>query len=569
MWQDLRYSARTLAQSPGFTTIAVLTLALGIGANTVIFSLIETLAFRPLPVADANRLVHVVQTREGREGRYPLSMPDYRYYREHASVFDDLAAHYSSSPINFVGGGESREVNGSVVTANYFDLLQLHPAAGRFFTREEDEVAGGVPVAIISYDWWRREFDRDPQVIGRSLQLNGTAFVVVGVAPEAFRGVFIGGLEVDVWIPSAMFGVGYRYCDAAQRDCRVVKLLGRLKADRTLADAQNELSVLSKQLQSAYPDSNKGLAALVLPAAGTNLDWRAKDARAPILLAAAVGFVLLIACANVAGLLLARGVARRGEIAIRLALGAGRWRLTRQLLTESVLLALIGGAAGLMVAVWAKDLLLAFYTVTSEGQRAYFRLDLDLAALAFTFGVSIFSALVFGMLPALQASRPDVLPALKDEGVGGAPRSRARDAIVIAQVALSLVLLVGAGLLARSLAAVYRGPGFDPRPVALLRLRPGLVGQSAARAKAFQAEVIRRLEALPGVVAASPADMPPLPDWGWVRPALDRQPAIWCRHVRSSDDGCHSGRADRGRFARQLSAGAARSPRRSDDGAPI
>ena len=289
MWQDLRYGVRTLAQSPGFTTVAVLTLALGIGANTVIFSLVETLAFRPLPVADANRLVHVFQTREGRDGRYPLSMPDYHYYREQARAFDDLAAHYPSSPINFVSAGESREINGSVVTANYFDLLQLHPAAGRFFLPEEDEAAGRNPVAVISHDWWRREFDSDLQVIGRSVQLNGISFVVVGVAPKAFRGVFTGGLEVDVWMPSAMFRVGYRYCDAALRDCRIVDLLGRLKVDRTMADAQNELSVLSRQLQTAYVDSNKGLGVLVLPARGMNLDWRGEDARTPILLAAAVG----------------------------------------------------------------------------------------------------------------------------------------------------------------------------------------------------------------------------------------------------------------------------------------
>jgi putative ABC transport system permease protein len=232
------------------------------------------------------------------------------------------------------------------------------------------------------------------------------------------------------------------------------------------------------------------------------------------LLSAAVGLVLAIACANVAGLLLARGLRRRKEIAVRMSLGASRRRIVRQLVTESLLLGAAGGLAGIIVSYWAKDLLLAFYTVTDEGQRAYFTLDPDPLVLLFTCAVSLAAGVVFGLVPALHATRADVWPTLKSEGVSGPARTRARDVLVVGQLATSLVLLAGAGLLVRSLANVYAGPGFDPRPVLLVRLRPTLVAQTASQAKAFHAEVIRRLEAMPGVVAASPADFPPLPNWG-------------------------------------------------------
>jgi len=363
-WQDLRYGARILTKDPGFAMVAVLTLALGIGANTVIFSLLNTIYWRPLPARDPSRVVNVFQRRADGRRNSSLSFPDYLYFRDRNSVFSEPAAHYSSAPINLVTRTASREINGSVVTGNYFTL-----------------------------------------------------------------------------------------------------------------------------------------------------GWRGEGARGPKLLAIAVGLVLLITCANIAGLLLARSLKRRREIAIRLALGAGRWRLTRQLLTESLLLSAAGGVLGLIVAAWAKDLLLAFYTVNDEGQRSFFSLDPDMTVLVFTCGTAGMAAVVFGLVPALQASRPDVLPALKDESASGAPHSRLRDALVVGQVALSLVLLVSAGLLIRSLASVYGGPGFDPRPIVLLRLSPSLIAQTPAQAKAYQQEVIRRLTSMPGVVSASPAFYPPLPGW--------------------------------------------------------
>ena len=511
--QDARYAARAFVRSPGFTAIVVLTLALGVGANAVIVSLIDTLYLRPLPVPDAKRIVHVAKTLPGRTGLYGFAFPDYRYYRDHAQSFTDLAAHYASAPINLFTPAGSREINGSVVTANYFTLLRLEPAVGRFFRAEEDEAAGRNPVAVISDDLWRAEFSRDPGILGRLIRLNGTDFTIVGVAPSGFRGVFLGGLATEVWIPSAMFHVGYRYCDVIDRDCRIIDILGRLREGRSVADAQAEMSVLAAQLSDAFPAFDKGHGVLLTPARGAERDIRSESGRIPALLSAAVAVVLAIACANIAGLLLSRNLKRRKEIGIRLALGAPGARLVRQLLTESVLLSLMGGAAGLLVAFWAKDLLLIFYRANSEGQRANFPVEIDAVVIAVTIAVSIVSAIVFGLAPALLALRTDLTSSLKDGVASLARPSPLRDVLAAAQLALAIVLLMSAGLLVRSVSSVYQGPGFDPRPVALLRLRPSLVDQSPAVAAAFQREVIRRLEALPGVVSASPASYPQLPGW--------------------------------------------------------
>jgi predicted permease len=512
--QDLRFGIRMLAKSPGFTAVAVLTLALGIGANTAIFSLVDALFLQTLPVRDPSRLVDVYQTRKG-QGYFAISYVDYLYYRDHNRSFSDLAAHYSSSPINLITPGESKEINGSVVSANYFSLLGLRPLLGRFFLPEEDEVPNRNPVAVLSYGLWQRQFGGDPEILGKSVRLNGTFFTVVGVGPRDFRGVVPGGLTTDVWIPAAMFHVGYRYCDAFQRSCTVVKLIGRLKPGRRVADAQAEMDVLARQLATQFPDTNKSVGAVVAPARGVDYEDRAESTHNSALLLAAVAVILLITCANLAGLLLARSTARRKEIAVRLALGAGRGRLVRQLLTESLLLSLLGGAVGLLIAFWARDFILPFYGADSEGRRAYFSMGLDPLVLTATLALSLLTGILFGLVPALQATRPDLVPALKDEGTSaGFRRSRLRDLLVVTQVALSIVLLVGAGLLLRSLRSIYRGPGYDPGHILMLRLRPSLVAYDPAKAWAFQREAIRRLEALPGVVSASPSEYAPLHGWG-------------------------------------------------------
>jgi putative ABC transport system permease protein len=530
--QDLRFGIRMLSRHRGFTAAALLMLALGIGANVVVFSLAETMYFKRLAVGDADRLVTVFGAIAGRRSDLAVSLNEFRYVRDHARTLSDVAAHYSNAPINLVDRGDSREINGSVVTASFFQILRLNPTIGRFFLPTEDTVAGRDPVAVISHSLWQRQFDADPGVLGRAIRLNGTLFTVVGVAPPGFAGVSPGGLATEVWIPSAMFHVGYRYCDAlADPDCRIVRLLARLSPTASVRDAATEVTGLAAQLAAASPAANRDRGMSVAALVGATQELGADEARVPMLLAAAVGAVLLIACANLAGLLLARVMTRTREFGIRLALGASRARVVRQLMTEGFLLALLGGALGLLVAFWAKDLLGNFYAFNSEGQRANFTLDIDARAAAFTIALSLLTVLVFGLVPALQATRPDVVPALKDSAAT-MRASRLRGALVVAQVTCCIVLLSGAALLLRSMTNIYRGPGYDPNGVVLLRLRPSLVAQAAGRAESFQREVISRLQRLPGVVSASPAWYAPLPHWGgesplWLpgRPPASGQPA--------------------------------------------
>ena len=514
LWQDVRFGARMLFRNRALTVVSVLTLGLGIGANAAIFSLLNTLFYRPLHVADPDSLVHVYETRQDRADLFPLSYPDFLYYRDHVETLSGLVSHYASAPINLATGTTSREISGSVVTGGFFELLGIRPELGRFFRPDEHEVWARDPVAVISHDLWMRQFEQDPGILTRTIRLNGVSFTVIGVAPAEFHGVFFGGLETDVWIPSSMFHVGYRYCDVSDRDCHILSsLVGRLKTGRTIAESQRELSVLAAQLRSAYPTTNAGLDVLVTSARGVAPRLREESEGTLTLLSGAVLIVLLIACANVAGLLLARGLQRRSEMAIRLAVGAPRRRIVQQLLTESLILALVGGAAGLLVLFWGKELLLAYYVVNSEGQRTYFTLDPDWRVVVFTVSLSLVTGLMFGVVPALQATRGDLLPSLRKDVAGSALAVRLRNGLVIAQVALSMVLMVGAGLMVRSLASIYRGPGYDPSHIVLLRLRPALIGQTPARAKAFQAEVIRKLDSLADVVSASPAFFPPLPGW--------------------------------------------------------
>jgi predicted permease len=501
--QDVRIAFRRMWKTPGFTLAAIATLALGLGLTSAVMSLADALFLRPLPVDDASRLVFVDQTRRDRPltSGFGFSYPDYLHYRDHARAFAELGAHYSTSPMTVVTPVGPISVSGAVVTANYFTLLRLTPRAGRFFREDEDRVPGQDPVAILSYDFWRTRFAEDPRAIGTTVRINGTAFTVIGIAPEHFHGLFAGFEPNAVWIPTAMFGVGYRYCDALSRACALVNLVGRLADDASVDQAQTELSGLQRQLEASYPGTLEGHGVLVRPARGIRIQEQATNVPIAALLAGAAALVLLVASANVAGLLLARGLRRRKEIAIRLAIGASRGRLIRLLLAESVMLAAAGSVAGLQIAIWATEVLRAYFL--------HLDLSLEPRIVLIGLGVALVTGVATGIVPALQSTRPDLALAMKEGTSGvGRPRSIVREGLIVAQVALSVLLLGAGGLLVRSFFMLHRGPGFDPDRVAIMRLRPSLVGFTNDRAWAYQREVIARLEALPGVLAASPARPP-------------------------------------------------------------
>src|SRR5262245_10060304 len=500
--QDLRHGLRIFRKNPGITTAAVLSLALGIGANLTIFSFVDAFFLRPIPAREPERLVNPEDSR--RHGYY--AYPSYIHYRDHSKSYEALAAHYSTAPLNLVIDGDSRMANGAVVSANYFSMLGIQPRLGRFFLPEEDAVPDRNPVVVISYRVWQDRFNGDPAALGKKLSLNGADCQIIGVAPQDFPGV-LAGFPNDFWLPTMMLRLGYRYCDAlTDSGCRPLQLLGRLAPGRTLAEAEAELNMLAQQLAAAIP-SEQGRVISLRPALGVRVNERAEYAYQMRLLMTVTGLLLLIACANVAGLLLVRAAARRKEISIRLCIGAGRWRLIRQFLTESLLLAIVGGGLGLLISRWTTDLLAVFYN--SSGWDVHYDLSLSPRALIYALALTLFTCLLFGLLPALQATRQDLARALKDEGGSRSPRRlRLRRAIVIGQVALSLALLVAAGLLVRSESNIRQGANFDPRHVVTLRLRPRLLNYSPEKAQAFTREVVRRLEGAPGVQSVSVGSLP-------------------------------------------------------------
>jgi putative ABC transport system permease protein len=499
LFQDLRYGLRVLRKNPGFTVAAVLSLALGIGANLTIFSFVDAFFLRPIPAREPERLVTVEAMRNGRWNSY-YAYPAYTHYRDHSKSFETLAAHYSTAPLNLVINGDARMANGAVVSANYFSMVGIQPRLGRFFLPEEDAVPDRNPVVVISYRMWQDHFGGDPAVLGKELSLNGAACQIIGVAPADFPGV-LAGFPNEFWLPAMMLHLGYRGCDAlTNAQCKPLQLLGRLAPGRTLDEAEAELNLLAQQLAATFP-TEQGRVVSLRPALGVRMIEREGFAYQTQLLMTVTGLLLLIACANVAGLLLVRGAARRKEIAVRLCIGAGRGRLIRQFLTESLLLALAGGGLGLLLSRWARDLLATFYN-TSNGVQ--YDLSLSPRALVYALALTLFTGLLSGLLPALQATRHDLTRALKDEGASHRPRrQRLRSALVIGQVALSLTLLVAAGLLLRSEFHIRQGANFYPLHVAAVRLRPRLLNYRPEQAQAFTREVTRRLEATPGVESVS------------------------------------------------------------------
>src|SRR5919197_1171117 len=421
-WQDVRFGARALWKSPGFTLVAVVSLAVGIGANTTIFSLVNAALLSPLPrVRDESRLVDVSRTRPNGDRFAPVSYPDYLYFRDHADVFEGLAA-YSFTPLNLSAGGEAERVRGMLASANYFDVLGVVPARGRFFLPEEDREPGGAAVAVMSYELWQRRFGGG-EVVGRQVSVNGRPATIVGVAPEGFKAPFV-HLAPDVYLPLAAQAQAMpgREDLLGDRGAAWLGVRGRLKEGVSLGRAQAALSVLAGQLRSEFADVERGQDADVRPVGHVPGEVRSAVVGFMLTISVIVGLVLLVACANVAGMQLARAVGRRREVAIRAALGATRGRVVRQLLTESVLLFLGGGGLGVLLAVWMNDLVMAFRP--SGSLAVEFSLDVDWRVLSFTLAVSLLTGVVFGLAPALQASKTDVSAALKDTAPAGGGRPR-------------------------------------------------------------------------------------------------------------------------------------------------
>ncbi len=512
LWQDVRYGLRMLFRNPGFTLVAVLSLALGIGANTTIFTLVNTVLLHPIPVQDPERLVSLFTTDEKtKDSQFNLlqtSHLNYNDYRDQNDVFEETAA-YVGSAINLSGGGEPEQIGGDLVSGNFFSLLGVQPALGRSFLLEEDKVDGSHPVTVLSDRLWRRRFAADPSIVGKTITLNGQSFTVVGVAPRGFQGVnTLGG--PDLWVPMAMHGQilsGFLAENYDDRRALLFNAIARLKPGVTIHQAEGALRTIASRLEKEYPTPNKGRSVTLLPLSQStvNPNLRRLFVMAGGLLMTVVALVLLIACANVANLLLARATARRKEIAIRLSMGAGRFRLVRQLMTESVVLALLGGAAGLLVAFWARDILLAFRP--PQAFFGQFDLDLDGRVLLFALLVSIATGVVFGVVPALQASRPDLVVELKERtgqpGQSG-HRVNLRGLLVVAQVALSLVSLIGAGLFLRSLRNTERiDPGFDAQNLLTLSFDVGAQGFDRVRGEEYHRRLLETVKAIPGVRSAA------------------------------------------------------------------
>ena len=518
--QDIRYGLRMIAKAPGFTLLATLALALGICANTTIFSFINGLILRPLTgVKDPDRLV-AVYTSDYSSGLYGgSSYPDYVDLRDQADVFENLAA-FDQTVLNASGESEAERLRGFVVTGNYFDLLGVRAQLGRTLQPSDDQPANAAPV-VISDSLWQRRFSADPAVVGKTLRLNDKLYTIVGVTEPSFRGMRL-GLPPEFWLPTTAnpdFSTG-------KRDDRGIQLVGRLKPDVSLAQAQTQLTTIAARLAQAYPDTNRGTIdrpneprpMTVGRESRVGPEAQIAIKRVSLLLFAVVGLVLLIACANVANLLLARASARRREIAVRLALGASRRRLIRQLLTESLLLALLGGVAGLLATQWTVRLLPQFFPANDANG---LDLSVDWRVLVFTLGVSFLTGLLFGLAPALQATRLNLLPALKAEASGYGQRRRRialRDVLVIAQLAMSLVLLVSAGLFVRSLRqALTFDPGFavDNLLVASLETRGARLNEQ--QGQEFYQQTLERVGSLPGVQSVTLSMIAPISGGGYRR----------------------------------------------------
>jgi macrolide transport system ATP-binding/permease protein len=510
---DLRVGLRMLRRSPGFSVLAILCLTLGIGANAAVFSWVEGILFRPYPaVAHQERLMALAGTSRGETGPTPLSWPDYLDLQKSCTLFDTFFVSKIMGTTLSIGDRAERTI-GSIVSANYFDAIGVHPVLGRGFLPGEDVGSSAHPVTVISYRLWQGRFKGDPQIIGKTQRLNGVVHTIVGVAPEGFYGTFV-GWAMQFWVPASMEeifeGGGYKLED---RSARWIEAYARLKPGVTAQQAQQEISAVASRLEKDYPLTNRGRGLRLWPLWATPFNNAGTLLPTLGIMLVVVVCVLLIACANVGNLLLVRSLARRHEMTVRAAIGAGRGRLLKQLLTEGLILSIFGALGGLIVAHWCRHALVLLFPARA-GVLMYLPGDMDWHVLAATAGVCLVSTVALGLVPAIRSSRVDLAAALKSEMggvVGGHGRSWARSALVVVQVSLSFVLLVGIGLLLQSLQKIRNtSPGFTTHRVLNTAVDLVSAGYDMPRAKSFQDELLDRVLALPGVESATFARQTPL-----------------------------------------------------------
>jgi predicted permease len=516
LWQDLRGGMRNLVKSPGFTLVAILSLSLGIGANTAIFTIINAVFLHPLPVEEPSRLAeaftHDTLTIAA-DSNFQLtgtSLPNYEDYRDQNTVFSGLAIVTFPLPLNWGGQAEPQQLNASMVSGNYFDVLGVKPYRGRTFVADGDKKLGADAEVVLSYSLWARRFGSDDKFIGQTITLNGTPYTVVGVAPPNFKGIVSLGRPDVMWIPISMRDyvlTGQLKALENNRRFRWLSIVGRLKPEVGIAEARAAMKTIAASLEKEYPRDNKGrtIELYSLNESALGINQRRQFSLAGGVLMGVVGLVLLIACVNLANLLLAQAAKREKELSIRVAMGAGRFRLVRQLLTESTVLSLLGGLAGLLVAYWGRNVLWSF--------RPPFLLDgsidlsFDARVLGFTLLISLLTGLVFGIIPAIKASGTDINEVLKTGGRGGVlgwTHNRVRSLLVISEIALALVALVGSGLFLHSMRNAQQfSPGFESQNLFQLLFDLGALRYDADHGQQFFREVIERAKSVPGVVNAS------------------------------------------------------------------
>ncbi len=524
LWQDVRYAIRMLTKNPAFSFVAILSLALGIGANTTIFTLVNAILLNPLPVKDISRVVEVdtvdTKTRVTAANATKLGMSYVNfqdYARQTPQLFSAMTCVVGPFPLTWSGGAEPRQLQGQMVSASFFDLLGLRPAAGRFFLPDEDTKPGGNNVAVLSYSLWTNKFGANPDTIGQVLTLNATPLTIVGVAPNGFKGTFTFNNAEEIWVPVSMYPqmlAGFFKDNFNTRRFLATVVYGRLKDGVSITNAEASLKTIAAGLESAYPRDNGGrsIALTPLAEAAVGVNQRGQITLAGGLMMGIVGLVLLIACVNLANLLLAQAASREKEIGVRAAMGASRGRVIQQLLTESLVLAFLSALAGLAIAYIGRSILWSFRPPFIRDS------DLDLGfdshVLLFTLSVALLTAVLIGVAPALKAARPNLIEVLKVGGRGntvGWASSPFRSMLVVTEIALALVALVGAGLFVRSMQNAQRiDPGFESTKLFMFNFDLGALHYDEGRGQQFFRAAIERAKTSPGVESATIADAPPL-----------------------------------------------------------